>query len=118
MFFSSFQMKYNTKQLKKLPKIITSPKWLVVDVRPKEDWKESHVINSINVPHHLFKLLYHKKIDKNKKILFISQGGRSHLDLYKLLRKHNFKVYILDGGWKKLHETPEYDEYLTYSPID
>ncbi|AGM24716.1 rhodanese-like domain-containing protein [Spiroplasma chrysopicola] len=118
MFLTAFQMKYQTKSVKKLPKIANSNKWLIVDIRPKEEWTESHIINSISVPHHLFKLIYYKKIDKSKKILFVSSAGHSYLDLYKLLRKHNFKVYILNGGWKKIHQTTEFDEFLTYNPID
>jgi rhodanese-related sulfurtransferase len=66
MFLTSFQMKYNTKNIKKLPKIIESQKWQIIDFRPKEEWLESHVINSINV-HHLFKITYYKKLDKKKK---------------------------------------------------
>ncbi|KAF0851819.1 MAG: rhodanese-like domain-containing protein [Spiroplasma poulsonii] len=118
MFFSAFQMKYNTKSIKKLPKINNSEKWLIIDVRPKEEWLESHITNSINIPHHLFRLIYSKKVIKDKKILFISSAGHSHLDLYRLLKKHNFKVYILMGGWKKVHHTDELDKILTYNPID
>ncbi|WP_424526738.1 rhodanese-like domain-containing protein [Spiroplasma endosymbiont of Glossina fuscipes fuscipes] len=118
MFFSAFQMKYNTKSIKKLPKINDSEKWLIIDVRPKEEWLESHITNSINIPHHLFRLIYSKKVIKDKKILFISSAGHSHLDLYQLLKKHNSKVYILMGGWKKVHQTDKLDKILTYNPID
>ncbi|WP_425380201.1 rhodanese-like domain-containing protein [Spiroplasma endosymbiont of Stenodema calcarata] len=111
-------MKYNTKSIKKLAKINNSNKWLIIDIRPKEEWTESHIINSINIPHHLFRIIYSKKVVKGKKILFVSSGGHSHLDLYRLLKKHNFKVYILMGGWKKVHQTESLDNIITYNPID
>ncbi|WP_258267039.1 rhodanese-like domain-containing protein [Spiroplasma poulsonii] len=74
-------MKYNTKSIKKLPKINNSEKWLIIDVRPKEEWLESHITNSINIPHHLFRLIYSKKLLKIKKS-FLFQVQVIHILTY------------------------------------
>ncbi|WP_338972451.1 rhodanese-like domain-containing protein [Spiroplasma endosymbiont of Panorpa germanica] len=111
---NSFKSKYRVKSTKKLPKILKSDKWQIIDIRPQASFETSHLVNSINIDFLTFKIRYFKHLDKSKKILLVNEDYRSHLDIYQTLDKRRIKTYILVGGYKEVRVASFLDKYTTY----
>ncbi|AKU79316.1 rhodanese-like domain-containing protein [Spiroplasma turonicum] len=108
---NSFNKKYRVVNSKKLKSIINNKNWQVVDLRNNVEYEEHHLINTTNIPYWTFNFNYFKKIDKNKKILLISNDYRSNLNIYKNLKRKGFKVRLLNIGYKNIRNHPFYDDY-------
>lgn len=77
---------------------IIKSEYVLVDVRSKKDFKNSHILGAFNLP---YTSLTTKNIFKNKKIILIGSGNDYyHLEnLYTKLISLGFKnIKILDGG--------------------
>ncbi|AKX33733.1 hypothetical protein SLITO_v1c00650 [Spiroplasma litorale] len=105
----SFKKKYKVINQKKLKNILKNKKWQVIDLRNKVDYEEHHLENTTNVPAWNFNFTYFKLIDKNKKILLISNDYRSNLYIYKNLKRKGFKVKLLNTGYKNIRNNEIYD---------
>ncbi|AHI53481.1 hypothetical protein SSABA_v1c00690 [Spiroplasma sabaudiense Ar-1343] len=111
---NAFKRKYRTKNLKKVPKIIKSAKWQVIDIRPSASFSTSHLNGSENIDHLTFKIRYFKTLKRQKKILLINEDYRSNLEIYHLLDSRKIKVYILYGGYKEVRTAAALDNYTTF----
>lgn len=72
---------------------------LLVDVRNSDEYKENHLLNSINIP--AYEILRIKDLEKNKKrciILYCSRGSRSMAACQILADVGYEKVFNLYGG--------------------
>ncbi|QHX36323.1 rhodanese-like domain-containing protein [Spiroplasma sp. BIUS-1] len=107
---NSFKRKYKTKNSKKLPHILKSKNWQVVDIRNSLSYKENHLHGTINVPITNFNFKYFKVLDKKNKILIIDEDSRSHLSVYKSLRTKGFKAYVFYDGYKNIRNNEDFDK--------
>ncbi|ASP27841.1 hypothetical protein SCORR_v1c00660 [Spiroplasma corruscae] len=108
---NSFNRKYKVLKNKKFKTILKNKKWQVIDLRNKIEFEEHHLINTTNVPAWTFNFNYFKLIDKNKKILLISNDYRSNLWIYKNLKRKGFNVRLLDTGYKNIRNLESYDNF-------
>jgi len=78
-----------------LDQIIEEGNFIVLDVRTAEEYKESHVVDSVNIPH--TEINESITLDKTKTILVYCQsGGRSKI-AKDLLEDLGYSVYDLGG---------------------
>jgi len=115
LFFrsSAFKMKYKTKKSSQLKKIILNDKkWQVIDIRNSISYQEHHLDGTINIPNTDFSKKYFKLINNKKNVLIINGNYRSNLDVYTVLKKHNFKTWILMENYENLRNN-ELFENLT-----
>lgn len=95
--------KINTQQATDL---INHENALVVDVREEIEFKEGHIISSMNIPFNGFENNINKLIKyKNKPIILVDNNGQISIKAGAILRKQEFeKLYTLTGGiigWKR-----------------
>lgn len=76
----------------------------VIDVRTKEEYKESHLLNAQNI---IYDKNFRKNLaalDKDKPVAIYCTTGKVSPEAAQILKDEGFKnIYILEGGIKKLH---------------
>lgn len=84
-----------TKKEKKnsIDEIITKNNYIVVDVRTKEEYDESHVVNSLNIPYD--EIDENIDLDKTKTILVYCRSGNRSGIAYKSLTALGYEVVDL-----------------------
>lgn len=81
-----------------LENIINSNNYIIIDVRTNEEYKESHLKGSINIPYDEI----NEDLDKNKTILVYCQSGRRSKIAYDKLNSLGFTVYDL-GAFSEIN---------------
>lgn len=76
-----------------LKSIILENNYVIVDVRTKEEYQESHLKNAINIPYN--EIDEDTKLDKNKTILVYCKSGNRSGIAKRTLEQLGFKVYDL-----------------------
>lgn len=74
-----------------LDKIIEDNNYIVVDVRSENEYKMSHVVDSINIPYNEIDLGVN--LDKDKTILVYCMSGNRSSIAYDTLTKLGYDVY-------------------------
>jgi rhodanese-related sulfurtransferase len=112
LFFRSnaFKRNYRTKNLKQLRKINESPRWQIVDIRNGIAFEEHHLLNATNIPNTEFAHKFFNLIQKDKHILLVNSDYRSNLNIYKILKKHHLKVYILFANYDDIRNNADFDD--------
>ena len=73
----------------------------LIDVRGPDEYKKSHLPNSINVP--FFSLrMYFKSLNRQRPIIVVCKDGRTSETAAFILLRHKFNALILRGGIAKL----------------
>lgn len=74
----------------------------VVDVQPRQEYKQSHLLNAQNI---LYDKNFQKgleKLDKNKPVAIYCTSGVVSPEAAKILKEAGFtQIYVLEGGIKK-----------------
>lgn len=76
-----------------LNEIIKKDNYTIIDVRTKEEYEESHIKDSINIPYD--EITEDSNIDKNKTILVYCRSGKRSNMAYQTLKDLGYKVYDL-----------------------
>jgi phage shock protein E len=75
----------------------------VIDVRTEQEYKEGHLINSINIPHGEIKDKITEHVhDKNQKIIVYCRSGRRSDIAKKTLDEMGYTNVINAGAYEKL----------------
>lgn len=72
-------------------------RYVFIDIRPKREYDQWHLPNTISIPEHELMLNY-EKLDKSKTYIIICQRGQNSRDVVHYLNLHGFKAYNLSGG--------------------
>ena len=83
----------NTKEQSELDKILAEKNYIVVDVRTHEEYENSHIVDSINIPYD--EIDESTELDKNKTILVYCKSGNRSSKAYDTLKSLGYKVYDL-----------------------
>jgi len=89
----------NKSEQNKLDKILAEDNYIVVDVRTKEEYEESHVVDSINIPYD--EISKSTNLDKDKIILVYCKSGNRSSIADKTLTNLGYEVYDL-GALSKI----------------
>jgi len=77
----------------------------VVDVRPVNDYKESHLLNAQNIIYNKDFRKNLQNLDKEKPVAIYCTTGKISPEAARILKEAGFKnIYILEGGIKKWQE--------------
>ncbi len=82
-----------TNQENTLDKILKENNYVVVDVRTKEEYQDSHVKDSINIPYD--EIDENTSLDKNKTILVYCRSGKRSSVAHETLKSLGYQVYDL-----------------------
>jgi len=86
-------------KMSEIKKIMAENKYVIVDVRTKEEYNQGHLIDSINIP---YNELQQAKLDNNKVILvYCASGNRSSM-AYNILTNLGYEVYDM-GAFSKIN---------------
>ena len=88
-----------SKKESKLDKIISDNNYIIVDVRTKEEYDESHIKGSINIPYD--EIDDKTNLDKNKTIIVYCRSGNRSSKAYNTLKDLGYDVYDA-GAFDKL----------------
>ncbi len=88
-----------SKTESKLDKIISDNNYIIVDVRTKEEYDESHIKGSINIPYD--EIDEKTNLDKNKTIIVYCRSGNRSSKAYNTLKDLGYNVYDA-GAFDKL----------------
>lgn len=98
MFLSIFLLcSCTSKENKKtvdIEKLAADKNTVIVDVRTKEEYEESHIKGAINISHDNIKT---SDLDKTKTILVYCQSGNRSKQAYNTLKELGYTVYDLGG---------------------
>lgn len=83
-----------------IEKIMKDKEYVIIDVRTKEEYDESHVVNSINIPYD--EIDSKIEIDKDKIIFVYCKSGRRSSIAYDTLKNLGYTVYDL-GAYDKIN---------------
>lgn len=75
-----------------LDEILSSDSYIIVDVRTEEEYNNSHVVGSINIP---YDEIDSNLLDKNKTIIVYCQSGNRSKIAYDTLISLGYDVYDL-----------------------
>lgn len=89
----------NTEKESEIDKIMKEKEYVIIDVRTKEEYNESHVVNSLNIPYD--EIDSKIDIDKDKVIFVYCKSGRRSSIAYDTLTNLGYKVYDL-GAYDKI----------------
>lgn len=77
----------------KLDQVLEEGNYVVVDVRTSEEYNESHVVESYNIPYdEIDESIY---LDKDKPVLVYCKSGERSKKAYETLKKLGYEVYDL-----------------------
>lgn len=76
-----------------LERIVAENNYIILDVRTKEEYDESHVVGALNIPYD--ELDEKVKLDKNKTVLVYCRSGNRSSIAYKTLKELGFDVIDL-----------------------
>lgn len=83
--------------------IVIDEKTAVIDVRTEQEYKEGHLINSINIPYGVIKDKITEHVhDKNQKIIVYCRSGRRSGIAKKTLDEMGYTNVINAGAYEKL----------------
>ena len=88
------------KKLTKLEEIINKNNYVIIDVRTKEEYEESHIKGAINIPYD--QIDEKTKLDKKKDILVYCKSGVRSNKAYNTLKDLGYKVTDL-GAYDKIN---------------
>lgn len=74
-----------------LKDIIEENNYIIIDVRTKEEYEDSHIKDAINIPYDELT----DSIDKSKKILVYCRSGSRSKTAFDILKKLGYEVYDL-----------------------
>ena len=72
----------------------------IIDIRTISDYKKFHLENSINYPKEYLEANYETLLNKKTKYYLICYVGKSSNTLSKKIRKENYNVSYIKGGYK------------------
>lgn len=81
-----------------IKKIMAENEHIIVDVRTAEEYRESHVIGSINIPYDQIQ----DNLDKNKIIFVYCRSGARSKIAFDTLKKFGYNVYDL-GAFSQIN---------------
>lgn len=87
-----------------LDKILAENNYVIVDVRTKEEYEESHIVDAINIPYD--DISEKTDLDKNKTILVYCKSGNRSSIAFKTLTTLGYKVYDL-GAFSEIDMSKE-----------
>lgn len=90
---SKEENKYNLKTSNDYKEIMQEKDYLIIDVRTKEEYSESHVKGAINIPYD--EINKDSDIPKDKTIFVYCKSGARSKIAYTTLKELNFEVYDL-----------------------
>lgn len=74
-------------------KLMKENKYIILDVRTKEEYNEGHIVNSINIPYD--EINENTKLDKDKIIFVYCRSGNRSSIAYNTLNNLGYTVYDL-----------------------
>lgn len=83
-----------------LEKIIKEDNYIIVDVRTKEEYASSHVVDAINIPYD--EIDEDTDLDKDKTILVYCRSGNRSSKAYTTLKNLGYEVYDL-GAYNSIY---------------
>ncbi len=86
-----------------LAKIVYNDKWIILDLRPKSEFKTSHIILSKNLNIIKFKDKINSLINKKSKVLLICHNGKQSHYVATYLKGRKYKrIFVLKNGYNNL----------------
>lgn len=82
-----------------IKKLMTENEYIIIDVRTKEEYNESHIKEAINIPYN--ELDESDTFDKEKIIFVYCKSGNRSKIAYDTLKKLGYTVYDL-GAFKEI----------------
>ena len=73
---------------------------IIIDIRSISDYKKFHLENSINYPKEYLEANYETLLNKKTKYYLICYVGKSSNTLSKKIRKENYNISYIKGGYK------------------
>ncbi len=83
----------NLSKEEKLSKIIQKNNYIIIDVRTKEEYKEGHVVDAINIPYD--EINKNIKLDKDKTIVVYCKSGNRSKIAFNTLSDLGYEVFDL-----------------------
>ena len=80
-----------------IEKLMAENEYIIIDVRTEEEYKESHVIGSINIPYDQIQ----NNLDKDKIIFVYCRSGARSKIAFDTLKRFGYNVYDL-GAFSEL----------------
>ena len=77
-----------------IKEIMKENEYIIIDVRTKEEYDNSHVVDAINIP---YDEIGSEEFDKEKVIFVYCQSGKRSGIAYDVLNKKGYEVYDLGG---------------------
>jgi len=90
---SSEKVNYKYSKDPMLESALLEGDFIIVDVRTKEEYNESHIKGAINIPYE--KINEYTDLDINKNIFVYCKSGARSAIAYKTLKQLNYNVYDL-----------------------
>lgn len=87
------------KEVSELDKILEEKNYIIVDVRNEDEYLESHLVGSVNIPYNT--ITSNTNLDKSKTILVYCKSGRRSAIAKETLLELGYKVYDM-GAYSKI----------------
>ena len=79
---------------KKINKLLLNENYQIIQILPKNLWKKSHIIFSVQIDPNNFINEYQNKLDKSKKIILYG-NYHSLARFYRILKLNKYDVYLI-----------------------
>ena len=94
----------NSNKETELKKLMKEKEYIIIDVRTKEEYEDSHIVGSINIPYD--EIDENITLDKNKNIFVYCKSGNRSAIAYKTLNSLGYTVYDL-GAFSSINLSKE-----------
>ena len=92
-------MNINMSPAKDLDYYIGQKDFVIIDLRRKEEYEESHILSAVNIPYEEWEEQFPNLDYKKQYILYCERGGSSLLAAKELL-KNGYRILSVIGGFQ------------------
>lgn len=83
---------------------LNNPYYKIIDIREQNEYYQSHLAKSINIPYLQLLNNFERILSKNYIYFIICTKGKTSLDLVKILNAKGFKAYSINGGFNVIKQ--------------
>ena len=76
-----------------------NPLYHIIDIREKNEFLESHIEGSINIPYNVLLNNFERILSKNYKYYIICSKGKTSIEIVRIINSKGFSAYSLIGGY-------------------
>lgn len=78
---------------------INNPEYIIIDIRDKNEFLNSNIPNSINIPYTTLKNKYKILLSKNNNYFIICTKGITSIEMSAFLNNHGYNAISVLGGY-------------------